>query len=87
MPNIRSAKKDLRRSLKRRLRNQSTKSMLKTLIKKARLAAGTEGAEERVRLACKMLDKAAERGIIHKNQAARRKARLMKAINAAAKSA
>ncbi|GIV03019.1 MAG: 30S ribosomal protein S20 [Armatimonadetes bacterium] len=83
MPNIRSAKKDLRRSLKRRLRNQSTKSMLKTLIKKARLAAGTEEAAEHARLACKMLDKAAERGIIHKNQAARRKARLMKAIHAA----
>lgn len=83
MPNIRSAKKDLRRSAKRRLRNQSTKSMLKTLVKKARAAAGTDDATEALRIACKMLDKAAERGIIHKNQAARRKSRLARALASA----
>lgn len=83
MPNIRSAKKDLRRSAKRRLRNQSTKSMLKTLVKKARMAAGTGDAQEALRIACKMLDKAAERGIIHKNQAARRKSRLTRAVSSA----
>jgi small subunit ribosomal protein S20 len=83
MPNIRSAKKDLRRSAKRRLRNQSTKSMLKTLVKKARAAAGTDDAQEALRIACKMLDKAAERGIIHKNQAARRKSRLARALASA----
>ncbi|MER3414445.1 MAG: 30S ribosomal protein S20 [Armatimonadota bacterium] len=82
MPNIRSAKKDLRRSAKRRLRNQSTKSMLKTLVKKARMAAGTEDAQEALRLAYKMLDKAAGRGIIHKNQAARRKSRLTRTPHA-----
>lgn len=83
MPNIRSAKKDLRRSAKRRLRNQATKSMLKTLVKKARAAAGTDDAQEALRVACKMLDKAAERGIIHKNQAARRKSRLARAVASA----
>lgn len=83
MPNIRSAKKDLRRSAKRRLRNQSTRSMLKTLVKKARAAAGTDDAKEALRIACKMLDKAAERGIIHKNQAARRKSRLARALASA----
>jgi len=83
MPNIRSAKKDLRRSAKRRLRNQAAKSMLKTLVKKARTAAGTDDAQEALRVACKMLDKAAERGIIHKNQAARRKSRLTRAAASA----
>ncbi len=83
MPNIRSAKKDLRRSAKRRLRNQAAKSMLKTLVKKARAAAGTDDAQEALRVACKMLDKAAERGIIHKNQAARRKSRLTRAAASA----
>ena len=86
MPNIRSMKKDLRRNAKRHLRNRSTRSALKTYVKKARLAAEkhAEDAHERVLLAVKNLDKAAERGIIHKNQAARRKSRLMRAANRAA---
>jgi small subunit ribosomal protein S20 len=56
---------------------------MKTFIKKARVAldqaAPAEAATvEAVRLACKAIDKTAERGIIHKNQASRRKSRLMK---------
>ncbi len=78
MPNKKSALKELRKNAKRRLRNQSVKSMLKTLIKSARSAAGTDKAEALARRACKMLDKAAEHGIIHKNQASRRKSRLMR---------
>lgn len=79
-------KKELRRSkwrasLKRnerlRLRNQSTKSELKTLVKKAK----TTGDPSSVKVAARALDKAVERGIIHKNQAARRKSRMMKAAN------
>lgn len=54
---------------------------MKTFIKKARLAieAGADEATvtEAIRMAYKVIDKTAERGIIHKNQAARRKARLM----------
>jgi small subunit ribosomal protein S20 len=84
MPNIKSMKKDLKRNAKKHERNTSTKSALKTFIKKARTAS-TEESAAAVALAVKKLDKAAERGIIHKNQAARRKSRLMKA--SAAKSA
>jgi small subunit ribosomal protein S20 len=82
MPNIKSMKKDLKRNEKSRVRNQASKSALKTFVKKAK---GT-GAVEDVKTAVKNLDKAAQRGIIHKNQAARRKSRLMKAAAAKAKS-
>ena len=83
MPNTRSAKKNLRKSEKRRLSNQSVKSALKTYVRSAKQSAGQENAEEKLRNAVKMLDKAAERGIIHKNQAARRKSRLAKAVDKA----
>ena len=83
MPNIKSVKKDVIKSRKNHLRNVSAKSAMKTFIKKAKTAIETptiEAAEttEAIRLACKTIDKTAERGIIHKNQAARRKSRLMK---------
>lgn len=74
MPNIKSMKKDLKRNAKRRTRNQATKSALKTFVKKAKAA---EPGSPVVVQAIQALDKAAERGIIHKNQAARRKSRLM----------
>lgn len=83
MPNTRSAKKNLRKSEKRRLSNQSVKSALKTYVRSAKQSASEENAEEKLRNAVKMLDKAAERGIIHKNQAARRKSRLAKAVDKA----
>lgn len=79
MPNIKSMKKDLKRNEKRRARNQAAESALKTHIKKAR---ASESNPDAVRAACRHLDKAAERGIIHKNQAARRKSRLMRAVSA-----
>lgn len=78
-------KKDLKRNAKRHDRNTATKTALKTFVKKARLAIGTEESADAVRVAAKKLDKAAERGIIHKNQAARRKSRVMKAAAKAAK--
>lgn len=85
MANTKSAKKDLRRIAKRRVRNTQTRSSLKTYVKKARTAIATgEGATsvEALRLAVKALDKAAQRGIIHKNQAARRKSRIAKQLAA-----
>ncbi len=84
MANIKSSKKDLKRNAKRRVRNQSTKSALKTYIKKVRTAVATADAvivKENLTYAVKFLDKAAQRGIIHKNQAARRKSRIAKAAN------
>ncbi len=89
MPNIKSVKKDVIKSRKNHLRNIAAKSAMKTFIKKAKsalegqVAEGTNAAES-VRLACKAIDKTAERGIIHKNQAARRKSRLMKRANKSA---
>jgi small subunit ribosomal protein S20 len=84
MANIRSQIKRNRQNEKRRLRNKAVRSELKTRIKTAVTTAesGAESSEEALRLAVKKLDKAAAKGIIHKNQAARRKSRLMKRINA-----
>ena len=84
MPNIKSVKKDVIKSRKNHLRNIAAKSAMKTFIKKAKSAieTGTDSAEA-VRLAVKAVDKTAQRGIIHKNQAARRKSRLMKRLNKA----
>jgi small subunit ribosomal protein S20 len=88
VPNIKSVKKDVAKSRKNHLRNIAAKSAMKTFIKKARIAVDAPVSEpqssaEAVRLACKAIDKTAERGIIHKNQAARRKSRLMKRANRA----
>lgn len=81
MPNIKSVIKDVKKSRANRLRNMSTKSAVKTLTKKAKAAmeAGLpEQIELTVRQAVKVIDKAVERGILHKNAGARRKSRLMK---------
>lgn len=91
MPNIKSVKKDVIKSRKNHVRNITAKSACKTFVKKARVAIDHHAPEtdvkESIRLACKALDKTVERGIIHKNQAARRKSRLMKRANKAAAAA
>lgn len=83
MPNNPSAEKRMRQERKRRLHNRSIKSIVKTHITKAReaIASGTN-AEEAVRAAVSELDIAAKKGVIHRNNAARRKSRLMKRLNA-----
>jgi small subunit ribosomal protein S20 len=80
MANIKSQIKRNRQNEKRRQRNQATRSELKTRVKSARTAIdnGDEQAADAVRLAQGRLDKAAAKGRIHKNQAARRTSRLMK---------
>lgn len=80
MANIRSQKKRNRQNEKRRVRNKSVRTELKTRVKNAREAvvAGEESAPELVRVAQKRLDKAGAKGVIHKNAAARRTSRLMK---------
>ncbi|MEI7548662.1 MAG: 30S ribosomal protein S20 [Actinomycetota bacterium] len=83
MANIKSQKKRILTNAKRAERNKAVKSELKTRVKNAVSAAGSEENEESLRLAVKRLDMAAAKGVIHKNQAARRKSRLMKKINAA----
>jgi small subunit ribosomal protein S20 len=90
MPNNASAKKRMRQEVKRRAHNRSVKSLVRTEITKARQAIATpavnsEDAFESVRKAVSELDRAAKKGVIHKNNAARRKSRLMKQLNAAEK--
>lgn len=84
MANIKSQKKRILTNAKRAERNKGVKSELKTRVKNASSApAGTDESKEAVRLAVKRLDMAAAKKVIHKNQAARRKSRLMKKLNAA----
>jgi small subunit ribosomal protein S20 len=82
--NIKSQKKRILTNAKRAERNKAVKSELKTRVKNAvKASADPEQGEEALRLAVKRLDMAAAKGVIHKNQAARRKSRLMKKVNAA----
>jgi small subunit ribosomal protein S20 len=78
--NIKSQIKRNKQNEKRRLRNKAVRSELKTRQKRALTAAeqGSEDTVELTRLAIQRLDKAASKGVIHKNQAARRKSRLVK---------
>ena len=84
MANIKSAIKSIRKDTRRTMRNKPVRSSLKTYVKNAVTQIGggdQELSEEAVRTAVSKLDKAAEKGIIHKNQAARRKSRLMAKYN------
>jgi len=77
--NIRSQIKRNRQNEKRRLRNKSVRAEMRTRTKRAlSVEAGADDAAEALRLAVKRIDKAAAKGVIHKNQAANRKARLMR---------
>lgn len=82
MANIKSQIKRIGTNEKRRLRNKAAKSEVKTRVKTAIYAAemGEETAAEDLRLAVKKLDKAAQRGIIHANQASNRKSALMRYV-------
>jgi len=77
--NIRSQIKRNRQNERRRVRNKAARSEIKTRVKLAVVAAetGADDSAEALRLAVKRLDKAAAKGMIHKNQAANRKSRLM----------
>jgi small subunit ribosomal protein S20 len=78
--NIKSQIKRNRQNEKRRLRNKTVRSELKTRIKAAQNAtdAGAADADEKSRMAQKRLAKAAAKGTVHKNAAARRTSRLMR---------
>lgn len=90
MANTRSAQKRLRSAERRRLHNRVYRGRTRTAVKKALLLIDegrVEEAREAVRLAVSALDKAAEKGIIHKNNAARRKSRLAQYLNQAERAA
>lgn len=82
MANIKSQKKRIRQNARRQRRNQAVRSELKTRIRTAWRAAeeGQEDAAGQFRAAQRRLDEAAAKGVIHKNQAARRKARLARRL-------
>lgn len=82
--NIKSQIKRNKTNEKARLRNKAAKSEIKTRLRNAVVAAesGAEEAAEELQIAFKHLDKAASKGIIHKNQAANRKSALAKRVNA-----
>lgn len=86
MPVTKSAKKQMRASERKQLRNKSIRSLCKTNITKAErliFSSNLEAAQKAVVTAISSLDKAAEKGVIHPNNAARRKSRLMKKLNEA----
>ncbi len=90
MANIKSAIKRNRQNEKRRLRNRYFRGRARTYVKRARQAMEAEDLElARVATteAISALDKAAEKGILHKNNAARRKSRLMRRLAALEKEA
>ncbi len=84
MANIRSQIKRNRQNERRRLSNKSVRSEMRTRTKRAVTAfeGDLEHAGEALRLAVKRIDKAAAKGVIHRNQAANRKSRLMRRIGA-----
>lgn len=85
MPNIKSAKKRVIVNDKRAKRNKSMNSALKTAIKKANLAIenGSEDKEALVTAAVKKIDQATAKGLLHKNNAARKKSALVTKLNKA----
>jgi small subunit ribosomal protein S20 len=88
LANTKSALKAHRVSERRHERNRAAKSALRTFVKKARVAvagAVSEDAPDQIKEAAKRLDQAASKGIIHKNQADRRKSRLMRQLAIAQK--
>jgi small subunit ribosomal protein S20 len=89
VPNTRSAAKQVRVQERRRLRNQSVRSATRTFVRKAQEAiqgGETSAIADPIREALSALDRAAKKGVIHPNNAARRKSRLMKKLNGAANS-
>ena len=82
MANIKSQIKRNKQNVVARERNKKVKSEVRTRVKNAVAAVGTEDEESALRMAIKRIDKAATKKIIHKNQAANKKSGLMKRLNA-----
>ena len=81
LANTQSAKKRIRQTLRRRVHNRIFRTRARTAVREARAAAKSGDASEtnaKVQQAISELDRAASKGVIHRNNAARRKSRLMK---------
>ena len=85
MANTKSAQKRIRVSERKRQRNQAVRSKVRTLVKKVQtnIADKTPASPEALKEALRALDMAASKGVIHKNNAARRKSRLTRRYNIA----
>lgn len=87
MPNIASAKKRVRQTEKRRMLNKHLRSRMRTLVKntQATIATGDkDAAQKALQVAMSVIDSTADKGIIHKNKAARDKSRLNAKVKALA---
>jgi len=85
LANTRSAKKRIRQNEKHRVRNRVYRGRARTFVKNARLAIDTgdiDAARTATLEAVSELDQAAQKGVLHKNNASRRKSRLMKSLAA-----
>jgi len=84
MPNKKSAAKELRKALKRSAQNKKVLNRLKDSVKIClkQIKAGDKNIKEDYKKTIKAIDKAAKKGVIKKNTAARKKSKLMKKINA-----
>ena len=87
MARKRAAIKYIRKSRKNRAKNIAVKAGIKKAMKEAIAAITKKGkdSKEKVKAAASVIDKAVENGVLHKNTGARRKARLMRALNRASK--
>ena len=84
LANIKSAKKRIRVTLKQTLRNKAIKSRTKTAMRKVvEAVSANDAAVAKTALvnACKTIDKATSKGVYHKNNAARKKSKLTRAVN------
>lgn len=86
MPTTRSAKKRMRQNEARHARNKAVKARARSAVRMAREAIGARDAQnatEAVQMACSELDRAVSLGVLHRNNADRRKSRLMNRLNEA----
>lgn len=81
MANSQSAKKRIRTNERRRVRNKASLSRVKTLVKNVLSSTDKETAEKNLKKAVSYLDKTANKGRIHKNNVARKKAKLTRFVN------
>ncbi len=86
MANTKAALKEIRKNARRRMRNRLVRTSTRTMVKRASRAieSGAADSEQALREAMSALDKAAAKGVFHKNAASRRKARLAKKLKARA---
>jgi len=76
VPKIKSAKKAMRQARARTVVNKAQRSALRTALKRVRSATGAQDAAQAYLAAARLLDRAARKGLIHRNNAARHKSRL-----------